>query len=407
MAIQFNPFVAPQEYNDKKKKSDDYLYQAENLGDYVESDYVSQLKQNGLYYDNAIKNYGNFSYADDGLMNDIRTNYGNRKFSYDINGDALYQQYKDQYMRQGSLAMMDTMGQASAMTGGYGNSYAQSVGQQAYQGYLQQLNDKIPELYQLALSKYNQEGQDMLNYYSLLADDRQTKYNDWNNEYSKLVDNRNYYTDEYHTTRGEEYGEHIDNFNKYTGLSELYGAAADSIYNKAYTDYTTDIANQKWGAEYDLSDNTSKLNDQISSLSASNAELQKIRDNLVVDENGNPIGWKDDFNADGTRKDGTTTSGSTSNGQAYAQTKVEGFEVKEGKNFDVVIDNTKFTVENKGKVTDTDTLNKLKKLNAQDGQVIVCDNETYIKQGGLYYQFGATGWWTEGHYNNLLKTLQG
>lgn len=57
------------------------------------------------------------------------------KFSYDLNGDALYQQYKDQYTTQGKLAMMDTMGQAAALTGGYGNSYAQGVGQQAYHCY--------------------------------------------------------------------------------------------------------------------------------------------------------------------------------------------------------------------------------------------------------------------------------
>lgn len=82
----------------------------------------------------------------------------NRKdFKYDLNGDALWQQYKDQYTTQGKMAMMDTMGQAAALTGGYGSSYAQSAGQQAYQGYLQQLNDRVPELYQLALNKYNND----------------------------------------------------------------------------------------------------------------------------------------------------------------------------------------------------------------------------------------------------------
>ena len=83
------------------------------------------------------------------------------KFSYDLNGDALYKQYKDRYIQQGKQAMMDTMGQAAALTGGYGNSYAQSVGQQTYQGYLQGLNDQIPTLYQIALDKYTAEGNQM------------------------------------------------------------------------------------------------------------------------------------------------------------------------------------------------------------------------------------------------------
>jgi hypothetical protein len=85
--------------------------------------------------------------------------------------------------------MQDTIGQAAAMTGGYGNSYAQSVGQQTYQGYLQQLNDKVPELYQLALDQYNQEGENLLNQYGLLADRENTDYSryrdtvaDWNTE---------------------------------------------------------------------------------------------------------------------------------------------------------------------------------------------------------------------------------
>lgn len=92
---------------------------------------------------------------------------GREDFSYDLNGDALYQQYKDQAITQGNMAMMDTMGQAATMTGGYGNSYAQSVGQQAYQGYVQGVNDKVPELYQLALDQYNQEGQELYDQMSL------------------------------------------------------------------------------------------------------------------------------------------------------------------------------------------------------------------------------------------------
>lgn len=103
------------------------------------------------------------------------------KFTYDLNGDALYKQYKDQYITGGRMAMMDTMGQAAALTGGYGNSYAQGVGQQAYQGYLQGLNDKIPELYQLALSQYQSEGDALMDRYGLLADrdaDAYGKYQD-------------------------------------------------------------------------------------------------------------------------------------------------------------------------------------------------------------------------------------
>lgn len=117
-----------------------------------------------------------------GLYNQIA---GRKDFNYDVNSDAMYQQLKDQYVQGGRMAMMDTMGQAQAMTGGYGNSYAQSVGQQAYQGYLQGLNDQVPNLYQMALNRYIQQGDQLTDQYSMLtAQDAQ--------DYSRWAADRNY-----------------------------------------------------------------------------------------------------------------------------------------------------------------------------------------------------------------------
>lgn len=113
---------------------------------------------------------GGYSSQWEGQLSDAIGKILDRKdFTYDMNADALYQQYKDRYVQGGKMAMMDTMGQAAALTGGYGNSYAQAVGQQAYQGYLQGLSDKYPELYQLALDKYDRESDAMYRRYSLLG----------------------------------------------------------------------------------------------------------------------------------------------------------------------------------------------------------------------------------------------
>ena len=90
-------------------------------------------------------------------------------FHYSLNGDALYRQLKDQAQKNGKLAMADTMGQAAALTGGYGNSYAQSAGQQAYARQMENLSDRIPELYQLALEQYRQQTQGLKDKYDLLA----------------------------------------------------------------------------------------------------------------------------------------------------------------------------------------------------------------------------------------------
>lgn len=106
------------------------------------------------------------------------------KFSYDVNADPLYEAYKDKYIQGGKLAMKDTMGQAAALTGGYGSSYGQAVGQQAYDAYLQNLTDVIPELYGMAYDKYQDEGDDLLKQAGLVGDQRDTEYGRYRDEMS-------------------------------------------------------------------------------------------------------------------------------------------------------------------------------------------------------------------------------
>lgn len=114
---------------------------------------------------------------------DLLNQYTSREpFTYDVTGDGLYQQYANQYQRLGNQAMQDTLGQAAGLTGGYNSSYAQSAGQQAYQGYLDKLNDIVPELYGQAYSRYAAEGDRIANAAQLAAQgygQEQTDY--WNN----------------------------------------------------------------------------------------------------------------------------------------------------------------------------------------------------------------------------------
>ena len=152
-----------------------YEYEEFKYDPYTESDTVKQAQS--MLQEHMANKPGEYTSNWQAQLNDTLNKILNREeFSYDLNGDALYQQYKDQYTTQGKQAMMDTMGQAAAMTGGYGNSYAQSVGQQTYQGYLQQLNDKVPELYQIARDQYNQEGQDLYNQAALMAQQEEQEY---------------------------------------------------------------------------------------------------------------------------------------------------------------------------------------------------------------------------------------
>ena len=158
-----------------------------------------------------------------------------KKFSYDLNGDALYQQYKDKYVQQGKQAMQDTVGQAAALTGGYGSTYGQAVGQQQYDAYLQNLNDVVPELYQLALSRYQMEGDDLKTQYSLLADQYQQEYGQYRDKVGDWQTERNFLSGRYDSERNLDYG--------------MWGDARDF----AYTDYRNGIADEQWRRQYEES----------------------------------------------------------------------------------------------------------------------------------------------------------
>lgn len=178
-------------------------------GGYKPSDNVSKAQQ--MLDEQINKKPGGYTSPYDSQIQDIYDKIMGRKdFSYDLNGDMLYQQYKDQYVNLGRLAMEDTMGQAAGLTGGYGSTYSESVGQQAYNAYLQQLNDKVPELYQLALSKYQAEGDDLYKQlsatqgledsaYGKYRDALSDYYNDLNLAYNRYTDERNFDYNDYAT----------------------------------------------------------------------------------------------------------------------------------------------------------------------------------------------------------------
>lgn len=133
---------------------------------------------------------------------------GREKFRYNAAEDPLWQNYLEQYTTKGKLAMMDTMGQAAALTGGYGSSYGQQVGQQTYQGYLQEANQAIPEFYGMALDAYTREGDALNQQYAMLGD-----------------------------LREDEYARYMDSLNQYWNEVNYLQGLADTAYNRGYENW--------------------------------------------------------------------------------------------------------------------------------------------------------------------------
>lgn len=243
--------------------------------DYTESDAVKQARkqaeQNSTYKEsqdvinarklladhtaNKVPDWTGGQYGQS--VRDTMDKINNReKFTYDLNGDALYQQYKDKYLTQGKIAMQDTMGQAAALTGGYGNSYAQTVGQQAYNAQLDKLNDIVPQLYQMALDRYDREGNDLYRQLDMYNQAYGTEYGEYRDRLSDWYNEANRLTDSYYNERNFDYtrfGNDRDYYyNRYLDTRDTdYGRYSDA-YSRAFTGYQQNVAEDQWNKEFAL-----------------------------------------------------------------------------------------------------------------------------------------------------------
>ncbi|MBP3699167.1 MAG: peptidoglycan-binding protein, partial [Oscillospiraceae bacterium] len=167
--------------------------------------YLNALKA----LEQANKNAPTYGASYDQQLEELYDKIVNREdFSYDLNADALYEQYQQKFTALGDQAMQDTMGQAAALTGGYASSYAQNAGQQAYNQYLTQLNDIVPDLYTQAYGRYQDEGQALLNQYGMLGD---------------MAD--------------DEYGKYMDAYNQWLAQLQMSREDVDTAYDRGYTDF--------------------------------------------------------------------------------------------------------------------------------------------------------------------------
>lgn len=195
-------------------------------------------KPGDFAYDKEAPTYNN-AYQD--RINAMVDQILNRpQFSYDYAQDPLYAQYADAYTRNGTQAMNDTLAQVSARTGGLASSYASNAAQQQYNSYMNALNDKIPELYQLAYGMYRDQGNDMRSNLSMLQGlentdygrymdalgqyntDRNLAYNVWNSGLNQYNQDRNFaynqwadQMQQYNTDRNFSYGQYADALQQY------------------------------------------------------------------------------------------------------------------------------------------------------------------------------------------------
>lgn len=183
-------------------------------------------------------------------FNSYLNDYLNReKFEYDVDNDQLFQQALASAMNSGKTAMQDTIGQASSLTGGYGSTYATTAGNQAYNAFIEDAYNNLPEYYQMALEAYQAEGQEMANKVSMLA---QADANEW----QKMGDMLSMNVDIANSMFNQETTIYKNNIDRLTALgniqlsensqigSNYYNAAqlSENAYQNAYSNYYTEWA---------------------------------------------------------------------------------------------------------------------------------------------------------------------
>lgn len=192
----------------------------------------------------AKLNSGKTSYTDQ--IKELMSQILNREdFEYDVDKDTLFQQALASAMGSGKSAMEDTIGQASALTGGYGSTYATSAGNQAYNAYIEDAYNNLPEYYNMALQAYQAEGQEMYQQLDMLnaadATEWGRTYDAWQSNFANAQQMYN-----------QEYGAWQDSVNNAYNSANLQLSEHNQLVNDAYNLYATskDSADTLYAQEY-------------------------------------------------------------------------------------------------------------------------------------------------------------
>lgn len=190
-----NPFAT-------SSTTDRYLQRLNKLEKNAPGEFQSQYSSDIQNIINSIKNREQFK-TDDVFKSD------------------LYNTMREQAIQNGQKSMRDTMGSAQAATGGYGSTYSQAAGQQAYDNALSNFNNATLDIYDRVYNQYLQEGQELYNQLNMYNNQDSIDYNRYRDTVADYQADRNYYAGRY-----------------------------DSSWNQDMSQYQQDQAMQQWAENY-------------------------------------------------------------------------------------------------------------------------------------------------------------
>lgn len=181
-------------------------------------------------------------------------------FDWDT-GSKAYQQYRAQAQANAATSAENAQANAAMLAGGYGSSYADSVAKQGQQQALSGIDNAVPGLRSQALSKYQNQQNDLLSALSGMANTEALDRSAYGSNFANYTAWQNFLANQSEQARNEN-----DNYwNNLWNTVKNIGSAALTAYDgyKGYTQqqWENDFAREQW--EYNK-----KRTDQSDALSA-------------------------------------------------------------------------------------------------------------------------------------------
>lgn len=219
--------------------TDRYLKHLDDLEGSKPAEFQSQYSSDIQNIINSIKNREQFK-TDDVFQSD------------------LYTTMREQAIQNGQKSMRDTMGSAQAATGGYGSTYAQAAGQQAYDNALAHFNNTTLDIYDRVYNQYLQEGQELYNQLNMYNNQDSINYNRYRDTVADYQADRNYYAGRYDSSWNQDMSQYQqDQAMRQWAENYAYQKTQDALAQQNWQtqfDYQKQqdaLAQQNWQAQFD------------------------------------------------------------------------------------------------------------------------------------------------------------
>lgn len=190
-----------------------------------------------------------------GQLDDIMQKLQNPgKFKYNFNDDEAFKYYADIYTQNAKQASANAAGQAAALTGGYGNSYAQQAASQAYQQNLIPLYERAMDLYDRAYQQHRDERGDLKDTYGILSAQDEKEYGRYRDEVGDWQGERDYWTGREDTLSGRDREAFENDRDYWTGLARIENAdyRTEQERQEAIRQYEQDYARRTYESDRDF-----------------------------------------------------------------------------------------------------------------------------------------------------------